>query len=105
MELKPQKGLNVRVNSEREVIFGEESVDVRRVSIPDSGRLGVLTGFSLAGYCEVEMPSLDGKKHWYPTDSLLGEKGEKIIEEEIPIDSGEDEGEDVELEGIEAAEE
>ena len=105
MELKPQKGLKVRVNSQREVVFGEESVDVRRVSIPDSGKLGVLTGFSLAGYCEVEMPSLDGRKHWYPTDSLLGENGEKIVEEEIKKDSGEDDGQGIGPDGIEAAEE
>jgi hypothetical protein len=77
-------------------------VDVRRVTIPDSGRMGVLTGLSLAGYCEVEMPSLDGKKHWYPIGSLLGENGESIVEEEIPIDSGD---EDAETEEQEAREE
>jgi hypothetical protein len=86
LELKPQKGVRVRVDAKREVIFGDESVDVLRVSIPEAGRQGILTGLSLAGYCEVEMPSLDGKKHWYPIGDLVGESGEKIVEEEIPAD-------------------
>ena len=87
MELKPAKGLKVKVNADREAVFGEEGVDIRRLSNPkDNGQLGVLTGTTLAGYCEVEMPSMDGKKHWYPIEGLVGEKGEKIVEEEIPID-------------------
>ena len=92
MEQKPQKGVKVRVNAKREVVFGDESVDVRNATIPEVGRLGILTGFSLAGYCEVEMPSLDGKKHWYPIGDLVGENGELIVEEEIPIDLEDDEG-------------
>ena len=87
MELKPAKGVKVKVKAEREVIFGEESMDVRKVTFPkEDGRSGVLTGTTIAGYCEVEMPSLDGKKHWYPIEGLAGEKGEKIVEEEIQID-------------------
>ena len=93
MELKPAKGLKVKVNADREVVFGEEAVDVRRVSFPkDDGRTGVMTGTTLAGYCEIEMPSLDGKKHWYPIESLLGEKGEKVVEEEISMDEDLDDG-------------
>ncbi|MDV3244519.1 MAG: hypothetical protein LYZ66_05010 [Nitrososphaerales archaeon] len=87
MELKPAKGLKVKVNAQREVVFGDESVDVRPVRLPgDGGRVGILTGANLAGYCEVEMPSFDGKKHWYPIEGLVGEKGEKLVEEEIQID-------------------
>ena len=105
MELKPSKGLKVKVNADREAVFGEEGVDIRRLSNPkDKGQFGVLTGSTLAGYCEVEMPSLDGKKHWYPIEGLAGEKGEPLVEEEVQIDedaldmgpvddSGEDEGE------------
>lgn len=87
MELKPAKGLKVRVNADREVVFGEEAVQVRNVGFTkDDGHQGVLTGTTLAGYCEVEMPSLDGKRHWYPIEGLVGEKGEKIVEEEIQLD-------------------
>ena len=98
MELKPAKGLKVRVNAQREAVFEEEGVAVRRVDLPNGkGRVGVLSGVTLAGYCEVEMPGLDGKKHWYPVDSLLGENGEKVVEEEIQIDEGEsDEVDDAE---------
>lgn len=89
--LKPSKGLRVTVNSQREAIFGEESVTVSKVSMPnDSSRAGILTGATLAGYCEVEMPSLDGRKHWYPIGGLLGEHGEQIEEEEIRIDEEEE---------------
>jgi hypothetical protein len=93
MELNPAKGLKVKVNAEREVVFGEESIDVRKVSLPKGdGPLGILTGTTIAGYCEVEMPALDGKKHWYPIDGLEGAKGEKIVEEEIQIDEDPDDG-------------
>jgi len=85
--LKPAKGLKVKVNADREAVFGEEAVQVRSVGFPnDGGRVGVLTGTTLAGYCEVEMASLDGKKHWYPIEGLAGEKGEKLVEEEIQLD-------------------
>ena len=86
MELKPAKGLKVKVEAAREAVFGEESVQVRKVTLPDGGaRKGILTGTVIAGYCEVEMPSLDGKRHWYPVEGLVGEKGEKIVEEEIEL--------------------
>lgn len=95
MELKPTKGLKVKVNAQREAVFEEEGVAVRKVDLPNGKeRVGILSGVTLAGYCEVEMPGLDGKKHWYPVDSLLGENGEKVVEEEIQI--GEDEGDDIE---------
>jgi hypothetical protein len=86
MELKPAKGLKVKVEANREAVFGEESVQINKISLPNgSSRNGIMTGTVLAGYCEVDMPSLDGKKHWYPVDGLLGEKGEKIVEEEIEL--------------------
>ena len=92
MEVKPSKGIRVFVNAQREAVFGDESVAIRKVSLPDDGsRKGVLTGTTLAGFCEVEMPALDGKRHWYPVDDLSGENGERIVEEEIQIDEIEDE--------------
>lgn len=79
------------VNAQREAVFGEESVAVKKVTLSNDGsRAGVLTGTTLAGFCEVEMPSLDGKKHWYPVEDLSGENGEQIVEEEIQIDEEED---------------
>ena len=97
LEVKPSKGLKVFVNAQREAVFGDESVGVSKVSLPHDGRrAGVLTGTTLAGFCEVEMPSLDGKKHWYPVGDLTGEHGEKVVEEEIQIDEEEGEGEDEE---------
>ncbi|HYC11281.1 MAG TPA: hypothetical protein VEC02_01275 [Nitrososphaerales archaeon] len=91
MEVKPTKGFKVKVNARREAVFGEESVAVNKVSLPDDGsRVGVLTGTTLAGFCEVEMPGLDGKMHWYPMEDLAGEHGEAIVEDEFPIDQDED---------------
>ncbi len=91
MELKPSKGIRVFVNAQREAVFGDESVAIKKVSLPDDGsRAGVLTGTTLAGFCEVEMPSLDGKRHWYPVGDLSGEHGEQIIEEETQIDGEKD---------------
>jgi hypothetical protein len=90
MELKPSKGLSVVVNAQREAIFGDESVNIEKISLEDGNRVGVMTGQVLAGFCEVEMQKLDGKKHWYPIDDLAGEHGEKIVEEEIPIEIPED---------------
>jgi hypothetical protein len=55
MELKPSKGVKVRVNAQREAIFGDESVTIQKVAINDGSRIGVMTGQVLAGYCEVEM--------------------------------------------------
>ena len=90
MELKPSKGLKVIVNAQREAIFGDESVNIEKIRLEDGNRVGVLTGQVLAGFCEVEMQKLDGKRHWYPIDDLAGEHGEKIVEEEIPIEIPED---------------
>lgn len=92
MELKPSKGLKVIVNANREAIFGDESVAVHKIMLDDGNRIGTMTGQVLAGYGEVEMLNLDGNKHWYPISDLAGEKGEKIVEEEIPIEIPEDDG-------------
>lgn len=97
MELKPTKGLKVHVNAQREAIFGDESVSVQRVTVNDGANLGVMTGRTLIGFCEIEMLKLDGHNHWYPIDELTGEHGEKIVEEEIPIELPEDEGPEEEL--------
>jgi hypothetical protein len=86
MEVKPAKGIKVFVNAQREVVFGDESISVHKIALGDGNRAGVMTGSTLAGYCEVEMPKLDGKKHWYPIDDLAGEHGEKIVEEQIEIE-------------------
>jgi hypothetical protein len=98
LDLKPSKGLKVTVNALREAIFGDESVAVQKVALNDGDRIGIMTGQVLAGYCEVEMQKLDGRKHWYPIDDLVGENGEKIVEEEIPIESDEEGDEESEEE-------
>ncbi len=90
MELKPAKGIKVKVNAKREAVFGEEGVSMDKVAIADGQRSGVMTGMTLAGFAEVEMPKLDGGKHWYPVVELAGEHGESIIEDEVEIDEGED---------------
>ena len=92
MELKPAKGLKVHVNAQREAVFGDESVIVQQVTVNEGARSGVMTGRTLVGFCEVEMPKLDDHNHWYPIEDLAGEHGEKIVEEEIPIELDEDEG-------------
>ncbi len=92
MEIKPAKGVKVKVNAQREAIFGEESVGVQKVTLNNGNNVGVMTGNVLAGYCEVEMQKLDGRKHWYPIGDLRGENGEGVVEEEIPIDMDEDMG-------------
>ena len=97
MDLKPSKGLKVHVNAHREAIFGDESVSVQPVTIGNGANLGVMTGRTLIGFCEVEMEKLDGHSHWYPVEDLTGEHGEKIVEEEIPIELPEDEGPEEEL--------
>jgi hypothetical protein len=95
MEVKPAKGLNVNCTPTKEAIFGEDGVEVKKASLPSgNNRLGVLTGRTLAGFAEVEMTSLDGKKHWYPTEEMLTTKGEKVVEEEIVIEEPTDEGDD-----------
>lgn len=90
MEIKPAKGVKVSVNATREAIFGDESVGIQKVSLNNGNNVGVMTGHVLAGYCEVEMQTLDGQKHWYPIGDLRGEHGESIVEEEIPIEMDED---------------
>ena len=95
MDLKPAKGIKVKVEASREAVFGDEAVQIKQVSLPkDNGKNGVLTGTVLAGYCEVEMPSLDGKRHWYPVEGLVGMNGEKIVEEEIEIPEESEDEED-----------
>jgi len=103
MEIKPSKGIKVTVNARREAVFGDESVSVRKVSINDDARIGAMTGQALAGFCEVEMPRLDGGKHWYPIGDLVGEHGEAIVEEEIPIEEDDEEAKGVEADAMEAA--
>lgn len=99
MEVRPAKGVKVNCNPSKEAIFGEEGVEVKKAVInPGKGRAGVLTGRTLAGFAEVEMESLDGKKHWYPTDEILTDKGDKVVEEEITIEVPSDDGEDEDAE-------
>ena len=96
MEVRPAKGLKVNCNPTKEAIFGEDGVEVKKASLPTGkDRLGVLTGRTLAGFAEVEMTGLDGKNHWYPTDEMLSDKGEKVVEEEIVIEEPADDGEEV----------
>ena len=95
MEIRPTKGLKVNCTPSREAIFGEDGAEVKKTSIPSpKNRLGILTGRTLAGFAEVEMGALDGNKHWYPTDQMLTEKGEKVVEEEIVIEEAADDGDD-----------
>jgi hypothetical protein len=96
MEVRPTKGLKVNCDPVKEAIFGEDGVEVKKASIPaGKQRLGALTGRTLAGFAEVEMEALDGKKHWYSTDEMLTEKGEKVVEEEIVVEEPTDgDGED-----------
>lgn len=90
MDLKPTKGLKVIVQAHREAIFGDDSVQINKIAMNNGNNLGVMTGMVLAGYCEVEMQKLDGRKHWYPIEELKGEHGESVVEEEIPIELDED---------------
>ena len=93
MEVRPSGGVKVKINATREAVFGEDGVEVRNVSPPNAtSNSGILTGRTLVGYCEVEMPSLDGRAHWYPIEQTVGENGERIKEEELPLDV--EEGED-----------
>jgi hypothetical protein len=95
LEVKPAKGVKVNCNPTKEAIFGEDGVEVKKASVPaGKHRLGMLTGRTLAGFAEVEMTGLDGKKHWYPTEELLTDKGEKVVEEEIAIEEPADDGDD-----------
>jgi hypothetical protein len=97
MDVKPSKGLNVEVHASREAIFGDEGVEVKKISSPSGkGAKGVMTGRTLVGYAEVEMAGLDAQKHWYPIDQIVTEKGDNVVEEEIVIEESTDseEGED-----------
>ena len=85
------------MNAHREAIFGVESVSVLKVTIDVGAKTGVMTGGTLIGFCEVEMLKLDGRSHWYPIEDLTGEHGEKVVEEEIPIEMPDDEGPEEEL--------
>jgi len=99
MEIRPTKGLKVNCDPTREAIFGEDGVEVKKTSIPSvKQRPGMLTGRTLAGFAEVEMEALDGKKHWYPTDQMLTEKGEKVVEEEIAIEEPADDADEAPIE-------
>jgi hypothetical protein len=95
MEVRPAKDLKVRCTPTKEAVFGEDGVEVKKATIPnEKHKLGVLTGRTLAGFAEVEMTALDGKKHWYPTEEMLTDKGEKVVEEEIVIEEPADDGEE-----------
>ena len=95
MEVRPANGVKVNCNPTKEAIFGEDGVEVKKATLPSGKqRLGVLTGRTLAGFAEVEMGALDGKKHWYSTEEMLSDKGEKIVEEEIVIEEPADDGDD-----------
>ncbi len=86
MEVKPTRGLKVKIEATREAVFGEEGVEIKKgPPLNGNNDLGVLTGRTLVGYCEVEMASLDGRKHWYPIEEMLAENGDSLKEEEIPI--------------------
>jgi hypothetical protein len=99
MDVKPSKGLKVKVNAVREAVFGEDGVEVKKAAIP-TGKMaaGTMTGRTLVGFAEVEMDALDGGKHWYPVEQLTTEKGEKIVEEEIAVEIKEDTSEDADEE-------
>jgi hypothetical protein len=95
MEVRPTKGLKVNCTPTKEAIFGEDGVEVKKAAVPSGkGKTGILTGRTLAGFAEVEMGDLDGKKHWYPTEEMLTDKGEKVVEEEIVIEEAADDGEE-----------
>lgn len=95
MDAKPTKGLKVNCSPTKEAIFGEDGVEVKKATIAaGKQRAGVLTGRTLAGFAEVEMSALDGGKHWYPTEEILTEKGEKVVEEEIAIEEPADDGDE-----------
>jgi hypothetical protein len=98
MELRPSKGVKVVVNAQREAVFGDESVSVQEITLNDANRSGVMTGVILAGFCEIEMKDLDGRRHWYPIEDLSGEKGEKIVEEEVPLVEAEDDAQETDEE-------
>lgn len=103
MAIKPSKGIRVTVNAHREAVFGDESVSVKNITIASGAKMGEMTGQTLAGFCEVEMPKLDGGKHWYPISDLVGENGENFVEEEIPIEDDGAEEEAGEVDEVETS--
>jgi len=99
MDVKPSKGLKVKVSAVREAVFGEDGVEVKKAAVPAGKKAaGTMTGRTLVGYAEVEMESLDGSKHWYPVEQLTTEKGEIIVEEEIAVEIKDDSTEEAEEE-------
>src|SRR5256712_14207249 len=62
MELKPAKGLKVRVHASREAVFGEEGVGIEKVSFQNKmSTIGSLTCMKLEGFREMEMRVPDRK--------------------------------------------
>ncbi|MDA4134600.1 MAG: hypothetical protein OK441_03420 [Thaumarchaeota archaeon] len=99
MDVKPSKGLKVKVSAVREAVFGEDGVEVKKATVPTGKKAtGTMTGRTLVGFAEVEMEALDGSKHWYPVEQLTTEKGEKLVEEEIAVEIKEDSSEDADEE-------
>ncbi len=100
MDVKPSKGLKVKINAAREAVFGEDGVEIKKVSSQAGKKAtGTMTGRTLVGYAEIEMEGPEKSKHWYPVDQLTTEKGDRIVEEEIAIeikDESSDEAEDEE---------
>jgi hypothetical protein len=100
MDVKPSSGLRVKVKATREAVFGEDGVEVRSTAaLSGKAASGVMTGRTLVGFSEVEMAGLDGKKHWYPVDQLTTENGDRMVEEELPIEMPPEEDGDEEAEG------
>lgn len=86
MKRTPEKGLKVIVRANREAVFGEDEVKIKKVDLTKTNVSGILTGNVIAGYCEVDTSSYDGKKHWYPIDQLYTESGEQLEEEDMEFD-------------------
>jgi hypothetical protein len=90
MDVKPTKGLKVKISASREAVFGEDGVEVKKVKAqPGKQGTGTMTGRTLVGYAEVETDPPESSRHWFPVDQLTTEKGEPIVEEEIQVDLGE----------------
>lgn len=100
MDAKPTKGLKVKISASREAVFGEEGVEVKKISAVKATD-GTLTGRTLVGYAEVEASGPEGKSRWYPVDQMVTDKGDKVVEEEIVIEVPEDSESDSESEAEE----
>ena len=83
MDVKPTKGLKVKINAAREAVFGEEGVEVKKVSSPWKGPERDANRQDTRGLRRGRDHGFDGKSHWYPVDQMLTESGEKVVEEEI----------------------